>query len=164
MLIKFFGKVFATGVDKVTMENQKQFSGIGNGTALSNLAPENATYEESDPFVLWLNSLHPLTRAINWPSAGNDPFKEVGLRKLIMDFDTYAKQGWFSLCPVTNTCDLLGITRSLKGDLAYEKLRAIHCADFKIMDILVIRQIPKLCNDILDGVKHGNEFFRSFNN
>ncbi len=169
MLIKIFGIVIATGADK------KLLSPVTNAPAAvvsqtPAVVEETITGkelvvvmkpEEAEEFRLQtlfdkvtnpFSNLHPITKSINWPNPGDDPFKITVFRKAILDFDRCAKFGFFSICAIDKLQTEMGLISSIRAEATYKKLISIHCCRWSSMEPDLLKIMPALISEVLTSV------------
>jgi hypothetical protein len=80
----------------------------------------------------------------------SDKFRQMAYKKALTEFMQRYRQGWFSVCIISNVEEAFGVSRldSYRLKAIHEKLQLIHCMHWREMDVEIIDAIPGLLNEM----------------
>ena len=91
---------------------------------------------------------------IVWPDPHGATLEQRAvLRKAISDWKkrSGSSSGFFDICPLNDLVAAFNIPQTPETCESYERLRKIHCVDFKHMDRELFDLIPRLINNVVSS-------------
>ncbi|WP_041270373.1 hypothetical protein [Frateuria aurantia] len=91
---------------------------------------------------------------IVWPDPDGATLEQRAvLRKSISDWQkrSGSSSGFFDICPLNDLVGAFNIPQTPETCESYERLRMIHCVDFKHMDRELFDLIPRLINNVISS-------------
>lgn len=82
----------------------------------------------------------------------SDPWQVMVLNKYRDEISSFSSSyRSYSVCGLTDIVRALQITQTPASSASWDKLREVHCINFKLVPEVIFRQIPHLANHVISG-------------